>query len=90
MGHASWQSAQNMQREVSKMNSSSTFFLRGLPPTVISMSIAMTSMQSSGQARAQRLQAMHKDSCVSGSMFSRGAPWKRGATCGRTEGYCSV
>src|ERR1044072_528267 len=78
-----------MQREVSKMNSSSTFFLRGLPSTIISTSIASTSMQSSGQAIAQRLQAMQSVSCVSGSMLSRGAPWKRGATSGRTLGYCS-
>src|SRR5689334_22829254 len=79
-----------MQREVSKINSSSTFFLRGLPATITSMSIGMTSMQSSGHASAQRLQAMHRDSCVSGSMLRGGAPCQRGATCGRTDRYCAV
>ena len=50
------------------------FFRRGLPATVISTSIAITSIQSSGHASAHKLQAMQSVSCVSGSMFSRGAP----------------
>src|SRR5664279_665987 len=44
----------------------------------------------SGHATAQRSQAMHKDSFVSGFTPSRGAPRNRSAICGRSNGYCSV
>src|ERR1041384_6020060 len=79
-----------MHRDVSKVKVVSTFFLFTLSPSRTSRRIEPTSMQSTGQASAQRSHAMQSVIPFSGSRVNLGAPRNPSDTRAGSSGYCSV